>query len=80
MRLLITGINGLIGTILHRALREQHEVYGLDQEGPFSDRVVTADIAEYGQLAGVLNVAALLLFVAVAAWSTLHPTSPGGHR
>src|SRR5574339_430638 len=55
MRLLITGINGLIGTILHRALREQHEVYGLDQEGPFSDRVVTADIAEYGQLAGVLR-------------------------
>lgn len=55
MRLLITGINGLIGTILHRALREQHEVYGLDQEEPFSDRVVAADIAEYGQLAGVLR-------------------------
>jgi len=32
------------------------------------------------QLAGVLNVAALLLFVAVAAWATLRPTSPGGHR
>jgi len=32
------------------------------------------------QVAGVLNVAALLLFVAVAAWSTLHPSSPGGRR
>lgn len=32
------------------------------------------------QAAGVLNVAALLLFVAVAAWSTLHPSSSGGHR
>jgi nucleoside-diphosphate-sugar epimerase len=55
MRLLITGINGLIGTILHKALREQHEVYGLDQEGPFSDRVVAADIAEYRQLAEVIR-------------------------
>lgn len=32
------------------------------------------------QVAGVLNVAALLLFVVVAAWSTLHPASPGGPR
>ena len=32
------------------------------------------------QVAGVLNVAALVLFVVVAAWSTLHPVSPGGPR
>lgn len=32
------------------------------------------------QVAGALNVAALLLFVVVAAWSTLHPASPGGPR
>ncbi len=37
-------------------------------------------LTEVWQVAGVLNVAALLLFVAVVAWSTLHPTSPGGHR
>ena len=37
-------------------------------------------LAEVWQVAGVLNVASLLLFVAVAAWSTLRPTSPGGHR
>lgn len=51
MRLLITGINGLIGKILHEALKTAHEVYGLDHKGPFSDRVVLADIAEYGQVA-----------------------------
>lgn len=33
------------------------------------------------QVAGVLNVTSLLLFVAVAVWSTLRPpASPGGHR
>lgn len=37
-------------------------------------------LGEVWQVAGVLNVASLLLFVAVAAWATLHPTSPGGHR
>lgn len=55
MRVLITGINGLIGNVLHEALKENHEVYGLDQEGPFSDRVASADIAEYRQLAEIIQ-------------------------
>src|SRR5688500_14040983 len=55
MRLLITGINGLIGKVLHEALKEEHEVYGLDREEPFSERVVSADIAEYGQVAEVIK-------------------------
>ena len=55
MRLLITGINGLIGTVLHRAFREAHDVYGLDQDGPFSDQVVSADIAEYDQLSAAVQ-------------------------
>lgn len=55
MRLLITGINGLIGTVLYKALQNNHDVYGLDQEEPFSDRVVSADIAEYGQLSEVIQ-------------------------
>jgi nucleoside-diphosphate-sugar epimerase len=49
MRLLITGINGLIGTILRRALEGEHEVYGIDRQGEFSDRVLSVDISEYGQ-------------------------------
>lgn len=55
MRLLITGINGLIGKVLHEALKEEHEVYGLDREEPFSQRVASADIAEYGQVAEVIK-------------------------
>ena len=54
-RLLITGINGLIGTILHTALAEKYDIFGLDQTGPFSDRLTEADIAEYGQVADVVR-------------------------
>lgn len=50
MRLLITGINGLIGTILRNALQETHDVYGIDLEGEFSDRVLSVDISDYGQI------------------------------
>jgi nucleoside-diphosphate-sugar epimerase len=39
MRLLITGINGVIGNILRRALAKAHDIYGLDREGEFSDRI-----------------------------------------
>ena len=54
-RLLITGINGLIGTILHSALAEKYDIVGLDQTGPFSDRVTEVDIADYGQVADALR-------------------------
>jgi len=50
-RVLITGINGRIGTILRNALQNSHEVYGLDRVGTFSERVLSADVAEYRQLA-----------------------------
>ena len=55
MRLLITGINGMIGGILRDALQDKHEVYGLDQQGEFSDRVLSADISEYEQVADVVE-------------------------
>lgn len=51
MRILITGINGLIGTILRNSLGDPHDVYGLDREGDFSDRVLSADISDYQQAA-----------------------------
>ncbi|HEX9332028.1 MAG TPA: NAD(P)-dependent oxidoreductase [Anaerolineales bacterium] len=54
-RLLITGINGRIGTILSTTLHDVHDVYGLDRIGPFSDRVLSADIAEYQQVAQVVE-------------------------
>jgi NAD+ dependent glucose-6-phosphate dehydrogenase len=55
MRLLITGINGLIGTVLRKALGHAHDVYGLDREGEFSDRVLSADISDYPQVARVVQ-------------------------
>lgn len=55
MRILITGINGLIGTILRNALEGTHDVYGMDLEGEFSDRVLSVDISDYGQVARALE-------------------------
>jgi nucleoside-diphosphate-sugar epimerase len=55
MRLLITGINGLIGTVLQNAFKDAHAVYGIDLEGEFSDHVRSADISEYGQVAQVIQ-------------------------
>ena len=55
MRILITGINGLIGNVLRNGLGQTHEVYGLDREGEFSDRVVSADISDYGQVTKVVQ-------------------------
>lgn len=54
-RILITGINGLIGNILRDALQKEHEIYGLDQEGEFSARMLSADISDYGQAARVVQ-------------------------
>jgi nucleoside-diphosphate-sugar epimerase len=55
LRVLITGLNGRIGTILRNALQNVHDVYGLDRVEPFSDRVFSADIAEYSQVAQVVQ-------------------------
>jgi nucleoside-diphosphate-sugar epimerase len=55
MQLLITGINGLIGTVLRNALQQTHTVYGLDRQGEFSEQVLSADISDYGQTAQILK-------------------------
>ncbi|MGZ9236175.1 MAG: NAD-dependent epimerase/dehydratase family protein, partial [Anaerolineales bacterium] len=55
MRLLITGINGLIGTILRNAFQGTHDVYGIDLEGEFSERVLSVDISDYQQTARALE-------------------------
>jgi nucleoside-diphosphate-sugar epimerase len=51
MRLLITGINGLIGSLLRNALQQTHTVYGMDREGEFSEQILSADISDYAQVA-----------------------------
>jgi nucleoside-diphosphate-sugar epimerase len=54
-RLLITGINGLIGSILRKGLDGAFDIYGLDCAGPFSDRIFEANIREYDQIADVFR-------------------------
>lgn len=54
-RLLITGINGTIGQVLSEAFKDVHDLYGLDRAGPFSERVLSANVAEYKQIAQVLE-------------------------
>ena len=54
-RLLITGINGRIGNVLQKALQEIHEVFGVDRKEPFSERIFSADLAEYSQVAPVVQ-------------------------
>jgi NAD+ dependent glucose-6-phosphate dehydrogenase len=55
MRLLITGINGLIGTILRNAFQDTYDVYGIDLEGELSERIRSADISEYEQAARMVQ-------------------------
>ncbi len=54
-RLFITGINGLIGTILSKGLERGFDIYGLDCSGRFSGRIVKANIREYDQVAEVFR-------------------------
>ncbi len=55
LRILITGINGLIGGILQSGLSQKYDVYGLDEAGPFSERLQSADNADYQQVAQVVE-------------------------
>ena len=54
-KLLITGINGLIGRVIRDPLGKSFEVYGLDLTPPFSERVFQADIVDPRQVSHVLD-------------------------
>jgi nucleoside-diphosphate-sugar epimerase len=54
-RLLITGINGLIGRILQKEWVEAYTVFGIDREGPFSERVCYADIGDARQTVDIFR-------------------------
>ncbi|CAI8020763.1 NAD-dependent glucose-6-phosphate dehydrogenase [Geodia barretti] len=67
-KLLITGINGLIGRVIQDPLGKSFEVYGLDLTPPVSDRVFQADIADPRQVSQVLdNLAPVQCVVHLAA-------------
>jgi nucleoside-diphosphate-sugar epimerase len=56
-RLFITGINGLIGSLLAEALSPSYDVYGLAGRGSFSERIFQADIHVYEQVAAAFGQA-----------------------
>lgn len=49
-KLLITGINGVVGTVLNDRLNGDYEIFGLARRGPFTDQILKADIADYQQV------------------------------
>jgi nucleoside-diphosphate-sugar epimerase len=49
-KLLITGINGVVGSVLKDRLSGDYEIYGLARRGPFTDHLLKADIADYPQV------------------------------
>jgi nucleoside-diphosphate-sugar epimerase len=51
----VTGINGRIGRILRSSLAKVYDTVGIDKQGPFSARVLRADIADYGRLEEVFS-------------------------
>ena len=53
--LLITGVLGVIGTILRENLGDSYEIYGLARRGPFSDRVLEADVSSYEKVKEVFQ-------------------------
>ena len=54
-RVLITGINGLIGEVIRVSLRKQYDVYGLDLKPPYSENVFNIDIFDFEKLLETLS-------------------------
>jgi nucleoside-diphosphate-sugar epimerase len=54
-RVLITGINGLIGEVIRVDLQGHYEVYGLDIQPPYSETVFEADISEFDKLLSTVS-------------------------
>jgi nucleoside-diphosphate-sugar epimerase len=49
-KLFVTGINGLIGTVIRDGLATSFDIYGLDRKGEFTDRIFKADLGAYGEV------------------------------
>jgi nucleoside-diphosphate-sugar epimerase len=62
-RLLITGIRGVIGTVLHNQLSGEYEIFGLARRGPFSSHILQADIADYEQVRAAFSACGTLDYV-----------------
>ena len=71
-KLLITGASGVIGKVLVPKLAESYDVYSVDQNvTAVPDGLFKADLADYEQIASVINtISDLRIIVHLAANST----------
>ena len=49
-KILITGINGRIGKILHSGLKDHYEIYGIDIAEPFDSNIKYCNISDLNEL------------------------------
>jgi nucleoside-diphosphate-sugar epimerase len=87
-RMLITGINGVVGSVLKDELSGDYEIFGIVRREPFTDHILKADIADYQQVREVFNLCCPEYVVHLAAdsrvdadWdSVLHSNIIGTHN
>lgn len=68
-KILVTGINGVIGKILANSLADSFDIYGVDHEvSPLTGKIFKADISDYDEIAHVIDaISALRTIVHLAA-------------
>jgi nucleoside-diphosphate-sugar epimerase len=63
-KILITGINGRIGKILEKGLKDEFEIYGIDIEKPFTKNIKYCDISKKEDLKNIFqeikNISAII--------------------
>ncbi len=72
--ILITGINGVIGTTIQPLFNEGWRLYGLDSKPPFSDSTFKADIAHYDDVERVFKQIKphVVIHLAASSWPKAH--------
>ncbi len=87
-KLLITGIHGVVGSVLQDRLGKDYEVYGLARRRPFTENILKADIAVFQEVREVFRQCKPEYVVHLAAdprvdadWdSVLHSNIIGTHN
>lgn len=79
-RILITGINGLIGGLLKEALAKKYEVIGLDKSPSKDSSSIVVDIADFGATLPAFNKIDTVIHLAAnpnpnALWEEMLPSN-----
>lgn len=79
-RILITGINGLIGSVLKEALVKNYEIVGLDRTPSRNSNSVVADISDFGAIRPAFDNVDVVIHLAAnpnpeASWEEILPSN-----